>query len=124
MAANDEYPRGWDLAIAFNPATTPSITIFTNTGISHVLTDVLLEVVNTVVSGAAFTPTVSVSPPPSGIEALGFLAMIGGSPAGTLSQFSWSGKKQFPQGTDITIAINNPLQANMFAVLEVRGYDI
>lgn len=125
MAANDEFPNKWITAIRTD-GTEASITIPAITGVTHILTDVIVGM--TALAALSFNAPIEVS--------------SGGTPlftvAGTNSlvetasnftavddnaQFSWSGKVTGLYGANLVIDTFTGV-VNLVQSLVIMGYDI
>ena len=118
MAANDEFPRGWDIAIG--PVATGSllnITIPGIPGITHILTAINLGIESNS-AGVSHAYSLILGTPGT---FFGYLL----SQTGQTETLSWTGKIAIPVGTTLIVEVNNILvQADQAGWLEIQGYDI
>lgn len=115
MAANDEFPRGWQAFNGPGVGVSAIITIPALPNISHVLTSIMAQDIG---AGAIGNAAIEVL---SGATVL-FTGQIGAQPAGGVGEFNWSGSLLIPINTVLTVEMS--AVAGAFELLTVQGYDV
>lgn len=130
MAANDDFPRGWDFSQAQNQAGAASITLPALIAVSHVLTGIeaKLTVFSAVAAAVSFSVFVNIV---NGAQIFQQHLLIAGVPqtavAGSSTsedEWTWSGKFAASPGNALTVAFNTAAIANVIENLSIHGYDI
>jgi hypothetical protein len=112
-------PRGWDFAVITNGAIA-TIIVPAAPGISHVLTGVFAQMLNT-----STTVTASLAVGPSTVvQASQYLnaAEASASAGSGEATWSWTGELAFPVGAALIYGFSGTA-AGLTEVLEIQGYD-
>lgn len=123
MAANDEFPRGWDLASAVGVGATPGAGLLATPGITHILTSVtMVLVVTAVVAANAATVTVQLGTAAS--PSVFVWGVENNAPPGQQLSFGWIGKLVAPAGQLLFVSSNGVVPTGTTCTFEIQGYDI
>lgn len=124
MAASDEFPRGWTVSTFVNPSSSLSIVVSQAPNISHVVTNVLVEMV----SLAAYTGNINFFLEDYDLSAtlinLGWVSGNASDDAPFTSGISWEGSITFPVGHRVALLANMASPASAFTAMSISGYDI
>jgi hypothetical protein len=112
-------PRGWDFALVTNGAIA-TIIVPAAPGISHVLTGVFAELLNTSTTVAALLGV----GPQTTLQATQYLnaAAASASAGNGEAAWSWTGELAFPVGAALIYGFSGTA-AGLTEVLEIQGYD-
>jgi len=115
MAANDEFPRGWDL-VAGVASAGASLGVPAIPGITHVLTGITVLFWN---------PT-GVTPAEIGVKVngvvFGIIILATGTPDYSFGDYTWTGKLPITTGAALTLTTDGGPGFNIN--VEIQGYDI
>jgi hypothetical protein len=122
MAANDDFPNGWNFTSAFSSNQLPQLTIPAVPGIAHVLTYLLVVVyTSSFTAGSGYNAGMGVIAPSPGLT-LGIMDHSGTT--WTKDEVSWSGRYATPISQALTVGANAAIPTNTGAIVVAGGHSI